>query len=351
MSHPLTVDDPASLSAKSRRSSISAIPRPISGTSRHATPIGNLPGRKDSPVREGTLARAPTHRKSWQPNHGLAPTSFRASHSQTPPIEYSLPYKQRLLQDLSGTQQQLYIRNISTHSLNVPNDAAAYSHQLKQASSTNALPKSKTMSSLLSPPRDTTPGRRLLQPIGPPLPRTQTLGNISCLNPSGQTPSPRKPKSISLSPPRQVDNNVSQIDLVDALVESRMTEKEMDLMLQVQREAAANRVRIRNSHQQMYPSQHGTPEAPAVNKDEQTPSLTLKDITKARAQEVTKRRSSSGRLLYINPALANNNWQHCDPPTAKTWTSIGSVTSSEPSQCSENDPRHVSDLSRFGLES
>lgn len=349
MSHSLAANDPASLGAKSRRSSISAIPRPISGTSRHATPIGNLPGRKDSPVREATLEKPPTHRKSWQPNHGLAPTSFRASHLQVSPTEYSLPYKQRLLQDLSGTQQQLCIRNLSTHSLNDP-EHATNSHHLKPASSTNALPKSKTMSSLLSPSRDTAPGRRLLQPIGPPLPRTQTLGNISCFTPSGQTPSPRKPKSVSFSPPRQVDDATSQMDIVDVLVESRMTEKEMDLMLQVQREAAANRARIRNAHQLRNSSQHGAPDVTTANKDEQTPSLTPNDTAKAKTQEVTKRRSSSGRLLYINPTLANKNWQHCDPPTTTTLTSIGSVTSSEPSQCSENDPRHVTDSSRSGPE-
>ncbi|KIW68978.1 hypothetical protein PV04_04886 [Phialophora macrospora] len=196
------------------------------------------------------------------------------------------------------------------------------------------------MSSFLSPPRDTTPGRRLLQPIGPPLPRTQTLGNISCFSTLNHSPSPRKPKSISLSPPQQ-HNNTSQMNIADALGESRMTKKEVDLMKQVQREAAANRARLRNVRQHNNPSQYTASERSTTSRDIPILNSSVNDAASTPRLEGMKRRSSSGRLLFINSTLANKNWQQSGPSTANTVTSIGSITSSEPSHKDESDPRDV----------
>ena len=333
----------ASISARSRRASVSAIPRPVSGTSRQASHIVSRAGRRESPAGSAPVVNAHEHRKSWHPNAGRAPSSFcRLTLQVPPPTRYSLPYSHRSHQDLSGTQQQLYIRNMSTHSLSVP-DVGTPPHLLKQASSSNALPKSKTMGSLLSPGRDLVPGRRLMQPIGPPLPRTQTLGNISCFNQSGSSPSPRKSKAVSLSPPEQSHNNTSQINIADALDESRMTEQEMDLMKQVQREAAVNRARLWASHPPSHTSCYaGFGASHAKKEDSQTIDLPLNDGASTRDMGGVKRRSSSGRLLFINPALANKNWKQSEPPTTTTVTSIGSMTSSEPSHPEENDPRSVS---------
>ena len=349
MATPHTAPEPASLSAKSRRSSISAIPRPISGTSRHATPTASRGARKESPAMVITASRKPhMSRKSSHRSDGLAPNSFRMSQAPPSSTEYSRPYQQRSQQDLSGFQQQLNIRNWSTHSLNVSAATTTPHQQPKQTSSTNALPKSRTMGSLLSSPREIVTRRRLMQPIGPPLPRTQTLGNISCFSPPSRTPSPRKSKSVTLSPPQQQHTNGGHLCITDALAETRMSDKRMDLMGQVQRETASKRARLRNSYQSRNLSQHAASEAPS--RDAPTVNLSLNDVANTHHLEVMKRRSSSGRLLFINSALANTHWQNTEPPTTSTVTSIGSVTSSEPSGHTESDLKHVSGCTLFGAE-
>ena len=336
--------NPASISARSRRTSVSAIPRPISGTSRHATPSVSRAGQRESPAETAPLRNLPSYRKSWHPNNGLAPSSFRTPDVQvSPPTEYTIPYKQRSQHDLSGTQQQLYIRNLSTHSLNVP-DTSTGPRLLKQISSSNAIPKSKTTSNLWSPSRDSMPGRRLMQPIGPPLPRTQTLGNISCFNQSSSTPSPRKSKAVSLSPPHHHHHSTSQVNVAAALGESRMTEQEMGLMKQVQKEAAANRARLRTAHHQHNLSNHTISEASTASRDAPTLIMSTDDVVNTQRLQAMKRKSSSGRFLFIDSTLANKNWQQSEPPSATTMTSIGSITSSDPSHNEEDDPRHVSDI-------
>ena len=140
MSELQPVTNPASISARSRRSSVSAIPRPVSGTSRIATPTISRAGTRDSPAGIAPLKTTHKHRKSRHPNSGLAPSSFRLPRHELPrPADYTVPYKQRPEQDLSGTRQQLDIRNMSTHSLVVP-DVNTAPRPLKQASSANALP-------------------------------------------------------------------------------------------------------------------------------------------------------------------------------------------------------------------
>ncbi|KIW89380.1 uncharacterized protein Z519_10234 [Cladophialophora bantiana CBS 173.52] len=341
--------DPASLSAHSRRCSISAIPRPKSGTSRHATPIGPRGDRRDSAAGTRILNIGHKYRKSWHPEDSVPPSSFRMRQPQVanPGNESLLPDKQRSHHDLSGTQQQLYVRTLSTQSLSGP-DAVVAPHQLKQTSSTTALPKSKTMSSLLSSPRETITRRRLLQPLEPPLPQTQTLGNISCFGPLSETPSPRKPISVSLSPPQRHCDNGSHLSAADALVESRMTEKERDLMIRVQREAAINRARLRNSCQHRNPLEYPLAQSTKrTNEQTATLKLSLNDVANTQRVEGMKRTSSSGRLLFINSTLANKHWRERDLPTSTTMTtSIGSITSSIPSQGSDSDPRHVRDHQR-----
>lgn len=347
MSSSLTLPDPASISARSRHSSISAIPRPKSGTSRHATPTNTRNDVRDSSA--GLVVPLQTshkHRKSWNPNDGAPPSSFRMVQPSPPSTESSLPYKQRSQNDLSGTRQQLYIRNLSTHSLNGP-DALASPPQATQPSGIAGLPKSKTMSSLLASPREIIPRRRLLQPIGPPLPRTQTLGNLSCFGHLSQTPSPRKPTSFVL-PRSQKHDNGSQLNVADALVESRMTEKEMDMMIQVQREAAANRSRLRHTFERRREpprrgsSHSGSFQTLMTRKSNSVPTINLSanDVVNTRRLKGMKRRSSPGRILFINSTLAN---RACSEASMPTTTTLSSATSSNPSDVPEFSPKHVGD--------
>ncbi|KEF62231.1 uncharacterized protein A1O9_00203, partial [Exophiala aquamarina CBS 119918] len=110
-----------------------------------------------------------------------------------------------------------------------------------------SLPKSRTLGSLLASSRELTPSGRLMKPIQPPLPRSQTLGNISCLNHSALTPSPRKPTQAIPDGLRSYYNSQNQLDGSKVFQGSRMAEKEMRFMTEVQREAAANCTRMRNA--------------------------------------------------------------------------------------------------------
>ncbi|EXJ60243.1 hypothetical protein A1O7_04395 [Cladophialophora yegresii CBS 114405] len=123
-----------------------------------------------------------------------------------------------------------------------------------------------------------------------------------------------------------------------------MTKEEVDLMKQVQREATANRARLRNAHQQYKPSPYAASEGSVASRDIPILNPSMNDAANIQHPEGSKRRSSSGRLLFINSTLANKNWQQSEPSTATSVVSIGSVTSSEPSQKEENDPRNVGQI-------
>ncbi len=327
-----TPTDPAAISARSSRSSVSAIPRPTSGTSRRATPSGIGGNQACSGLGKPIFDQGQKLRKPWNLNDGAPPSSFRMPQSSSISPESLPPYAHRSRQDVSGVRQQLYIRNLSTKSLNDPESAT--SPQFKHGS---GLPKSKTMTNLFSSPRDITP-KRLLQPLGPPLPRTQTLGNMTCFGSTSSTPSPRKPTSITVSTLRRNHDDASQLHMADVLNESRMTDKEMELMLQVQREAAVNRIRLRNSiggrhAASEYPSPPGTAQPWATDWHKSTPCITLpvQDAIPPRRPAALQRKSSSGRLLSINPTIANQYCVDSDPPTATTVTSAtGSSWSGPP---------------------
>lgn len=191
-------------------SSASAIPRPTSGTSRRATPVGSRLLKAGSIPHVQAQKRLPNlHRKSWHPNEtahfsSISLPTTRNSEPSPPPSSASL---------------------------------------LQNAS----LPKSRTFGSLLASSREVTPSGRLMQPIQPPLPRSQTLGNISCFGQSALTPSPRKPTQATSDAPRLYQHSRSQLDVSKISKDGRVTQKEMDLTKNIQREAAATRERMRKS--------------------------------------------------------------------------------------------------------
>ena len=180
-----------------------------------------------------------------------------------------------------------------------------------------------------------------MQPIGPPLPRTQTLGNMSCFNVSNTTPSPRKSKASVLSPLQPHPGRTSEVNIADALVESRMSEKEMATMKQVQKEAAANRARQRTAYQHHNLPHHTVSEIARTRRDEGTSNSSLETVVRLGA---IKRKQSSGQPLVIDSVLANKSWQQIKAPISSDETSIGSLTSSEPKNVSDIDPRNVSSL-------
>lgn len=201
--------DSTSYRVPRNRSSASAIPRPTSGTSRRATPTGfHLWKAGSIPYVQAQKRVSNLQRKSWHPNDTAHYSSI------------SLPSTEQ--SDLS-----------SPCPASTPPNAS--------------LPKSRTLGSLLASSREVTPSGRLMQPIHPPLPRSQTLGNISCFSQSALTPSPRKPTQAHPDVLRPYQYTQSQSEVSGISKDRRMTQKEMEIMKNVQREAAATRTRMRNS--------------------------------------------------------------------------------------------------------
>ena len=332
---PKTSPDPAVISAKSRQSFISAIPRPTSGSSRHATPTSGRPPTITAWRGAGSLQTDQKHRKSsWLSNDGAPPSSFHNTHSRLTEPEFLTPYQQRPQKDLSGIQQQLHIRSWSTKSLTEP-DSLEVPPPPVHSPRFGGLIKSKTTNDLLSP-REITPRRRLLQPIGPPLPRTQTLSNISCFGPTSLTPSPRKPSSVIASQTYGYHENTSQLSVGDALGESRMTEEEMEVLRQVQREAAINRIRLRNAH-----SLPPAASAPIPKGKTSAATTLMKNTAIPRPMGGIPRKSASGRLLFIDSALANKAAMERSSPSPRTLT--GTFDSSSGS-LPDNISKHVSSM-------
>ncbi|KIV82119.1 hypothetical protein PV11_04249 [Exophiala sideris] len=340
---PRKTPDPAVISAKSRQSFISAIPRPTSGSSRLATPTAGRPAT--TTVRQGTESLQPGQKprtSSWQSNDGVPPSALYRSHSRFTESDLPLPYHQRPQKDLSRIQQQLHIRSWSTKSLVDPTNPKSPPHPV-QSPRVGGLVKSRTTNDLLSSPRDITPRRRLLQPLGPPLPRTQTLGNISCFGPTTLTPSPRRPSSISASQAYGYHDNMSQLSVGDALGESRMTAEEVEFMKQVQKEAAVNRIRLRNAIQG--PSRRTSsnslppPVTAPIVKGEPLPISTLAKNTTGSRPSAAFQRKSAGRQrqLFIDSALANKAAIDGDSLSSRTPPStVGTNSGSLPEDISKH---------------
>lgn len=252
------------------RSSASAIPRPTSGTSRRATPTGSRFLKAGSIPHAQAQKKLPNlHRKSWHPNdtaHFSSISLPTTRNSEPSP----LPSPASLLQNAS-------------------------------------LPKSRTFGSLLASSREVTPSGRLMQPIQPPLPRSQTLGNISCFGQSPLTPSPRKPTQATSDVLRPYQYSRSQLDVSKMSKERRMTQKEMDLTKNIQREAAATRERMRNS----------TGKGSAVLKTPKPAKTVVSQVSASGGHSQTRQSSSESQVVRSNGRLSGAN-------LAKQWASTTS---------------------------
>lgn len=327
--------DPATISARSRRSSISAIPHPAAGTSRRATPssIGSnragfhLSKTSLSPERHHHLH----HTNSGTATECLPPSSMPSAQSSAFDSAPCLPYSLRQPHNRACVRAHPNDYNVSCSSLN-GSDVAA-SHQMRNGFT---LPKSNTISNLISLSRDITP-KRLLQPLGPPLPRTQTLGNITCFGSTNSTPSPRKPTSVNISHLKRHQDDESQLDITTALSESRMTDEEVGVMRQVQREAAINRVRLRErSREGCEASRNLSPSTSCrrgtIETNKMTPSITIPMGANAAGPLPAEVQNKAGKRqhLSINPTLANSYCIDHDQSTATTTTSDTGSTQSGP---------------------
>lgn len=108
-----------------QRTSITSIPRPVSGTSRRASSSlfattsnnDNFESRPDnfSSPRPHRLSRAPE--RSMLTNERMPPSSFSFPRAMLPRSDSLLPYKDRPKIDLSGMQEQLPVRDLVTETI------------------------------------------------------------------------------------------------------------------------------------------------------------------------------------------------------------------------------------------
>jgi hypothetical protein len=165
------------------------------------------------------------------------------------------------------------------------------------------------------------------------MPRSQTLGNISCFSPAALTPSPRKAQPAATERYQSYNGSNTRLDIVHALAESRMTDKEMAVMQQVQREAAINRIRMRNTYStssatQLLGSRHSSTQSVPFSENKAKTS----PITPAGSRRVwdLKRDEPSNTSMVINTDLANRYASGGEPRTPS------SVLSSSPSEADED---------------
>ncbi len=240
----------------------SSIPRPTSKltAARHISPSAAATvldgdkavaaGTPQSIVKPRTYSR--TRRNSFVPTHSDPQSAFR--HSRARPPRLSLPATTSQLMDgshdLSGMCQQLPVTRCSRHSLASLDAMVSSAMGAAENKSATSLPgptrptKQNTLSSVAKGTSPVIPQRQLMGPLGPPLPRNQTVGNMACFTSSAaNTPSPSKPSTRTISTISQT----TELGVVDALAESRMTDKEMEYFIQVAKEVKTNRQRMKGS--------------------------------------------------------------------------------------------------------
>lgn len=134
--------------------------------------------------------------------------------------------------DLSGPRPQFHIRGYSNQFFSSSN----------ASTSTIAKPpkyvlKSESSSTLNYQP--VTPQRGLMRPLDPPLPRNQTLRSLSGNYGGGSAnASPTKSSITSL------DTNGSEVGVMEALLESRMTRDELDEFNRVARQVETRKASV-----------------------------------------------------------------------------------------------------------
>lgn len=175
-----------------------------------------------------------------------------------------------------------------------------------------------------------------MRPLGPPLPRSHTMGNLTV---DRKSSSPVHKAKIDEYLSLCVSSASSEIDIVDALHESRMTQEEVELFNRIEKEKELNKMRLSRTmgaaRVMSFPG-HATQE----NQDFDTVNSSWRSSSESPAsrtaiQEHMRRRKADGKgALRINPSLANASRT---PPLLTPKSALCTFTSLE-----EIDPRHVS---------
>jgi hypothetical protein len=170
--------------------------------------------------------------RSSLPSGKVTPTSsHRSSGELLPQSDLLLSQNQQSgNHDLSSILHQLHTRNCSTQA---PASVDAVISSNKESTPTNLplspqhpLSKSETSTSRTIKSLKLTPQRQLMKPIGPPMPRSKTTGNLSCFagDATAETLSPLKSESYSLN-----SGSKKERDGVCLIRCSRMTDNNVEV--------------------------------------------------------------------------------------------------------------------------
>jgi hypothetical protein len=287
---PQLASSPASSPLLSKRRRYSGIPRPASGASRRAT--------SQALSNEVSTFSISSRTYTINPRRPL-----RSDAHQSPG-----DCPQATDQDLSGLRQQLHVRNFSTHSV-------------------------KGLEALSSPCH--TAVRSLMRPLGPPMPRSHTVGNFTSTG------------KLSTPPNKHLSDASPEIDVVDALHESRMTQEEVDLLNRIEREKALNKMRVLSTARKPDLAcflANTTQVEHEFSLDSSSLLSARAAAARARIQQQMRRKTANsfGKSgLQIDPALANQSrTPRASLPAPKSAMSIVS----SPGEDHEIDPRHVSKI-------
>lgn len=285
---------PAPSAMAYRRRRYSGIPRPSSGSSRRAM------SSTQQPLTPGEVS-------SIIP---VLSSPCNANQDNLPPLQSDNDVPPN--RDLSGIRQQLHVRNFST--------------------------KSAQGLEVFSSPHETAV-RSLMRPLGPPLPRSHTMGNLAF---DGQKSISTRKEGREETLSFCVSSASLEIDVVDALHESRMTQEEVTLFNQIEKEKELNKLRLSRTtgatRMLSFPYH-----APRVDRDLDTITSSWLSSPRSTAsrtvfQEQSRRRAVDGKgILRIDPSLANASQTSSLLLTPNS--GLSTFTSPE-----EIDPRHVSSL-------
>lgn len=115
-----------------------------------------------------------------------------------------------------------------------------------------------------------------------------------------------------------------------------MTDEEIMHLKQVRMEAAKNQDRMKHTfeirqHKHRTPSAYISPTSSSFIRtpEEATINLSANDVANTERLEQQRRKSTSGRPLFINSVLANTYTSEPNTPTPNTTVSVGSCKSEE----------------------
>lgn len=177
-----------------------------------------------------------------------------------------------------------------------------------------------------------------MRPIGPPLPRSHTMGELAF---NSQASSPARRLQTVDSRDRGRPAASPEIDVVDALHESRMTQEEVKLLNQAEKERQLNRARLlkKTTTTQMASSpshvETATQESERTSSTISPPSAASRLLTRDHVRRRTADINGKN-VLRIDPIDADTN----QFPQAYLQTPKPALVSVSPSN--KIDARHVS---------